>query len=85
MTPHRLEGHLQLGVLLALRFLQPADLPVRRHDATARRGADLDALAQERGMDTILSQQGILLELADLVADVKRDFADPLVGLWLRI
>ncbi len=85
MTPGRLEGHLQLGALLALRFLKPVDLPVRRHDATTRRGTDLDALAQEGGMDTILSQQGILLELADLVADSKRDLAYPFVGLWLRI
>jgi hypothetical protein len=85
MTPHRFKRHIQFGTWLPVRLLKSVELPVRGHDATTRRGADLDAHAQERGMDTVLSQQGILLEFADLVSHRKRRFAYTLVTLWLRI
>ena len=62
--------------------LDAVDLPVGSHDAATGRRTDLDPFAQERRMHTVLTQQRILLELADLVSDVKRDFANPLVGLW---
>ncbi len=78
MTPQRLEGHVQLRAPLAFRFLQSVELPIGGHDATTGRGTHLDALAQERGMDAVLSQQGVLLKFTDLVSDLKRRLARPL-------
>lgn len=40
---------------------------------------------QERRMDTVLAQERVFLELADLVANVEGCFAYPLFGLWLCI
>src|SRR6266853_759195 len=56
MTPRGPEWHLKLGAGLTLRFLKAVELPVRGHDPATSRGTDLDAHAQERGMDTVLSQ-----------------------------
>jgi hypothetical protein len=77
MTPHRLEGHVQLRAPLALRFLQAVELPIGCHDTPTGGWTHLDALAQERGMDAVLSQQGVLLKFADLVSDLKRRLARP--------
>ena len=39
-----------------LRLLQAVELPVRGHDPAIGRGADLDAYAQQRRMDTVFSR-----------------------------
>ena len=85
MTPHRLEWHLKFGARFSLWLLQTVELPVGCHDPTTGRRADLDALAFECRVDAILTQQGILLKLADLVANLERGFARPLVRLWLGV
>ena len=50
-----------------------------------RRGADLDSLAFESGMDAVLPKQGVLLKLADLIVNLERGPAHPLVRLWLGV
>ncbi len=85
MTPHRLEGHHQLRACGVWRFLDAVDLPVGGHDPATGGRTHLNAHAQERRMDAKFPQQGILLELPNLVANLKRRFAHSLVGLWLGI
>ena len=85
MTSHRSEWHFQLGARLTLRLFKAVELPVCGHDAPTGRGTDLDAHAQERSVDAILTQQGILLKFADLISHRKCGFANPLVGFWLCI
>jgi hypothetical protein len=56
MTPFSFKWHLKLRTRLALRLLQAVELPVRGHDPATGRGADLDAYAQQRRMDTVFSR-----------------------------
>src|SRR5712691_6189728 len=85
MAPHRFERHFQLGAPLALWLPKSVELPICGHDAATGCRTHLEPLPQACGMDTIFTQQRILLEFADLVSDLERHFAYPLVGLWLRI
>ena len=82
MASHRIEWLLEFGTRLSLMCLQAVELPVRCHDPATGRGADLDSLAFERGMDAVLSKQRVLLKLADLIANLECGFAHPFVCLW---
>jgi hypothetical protein len=77
VPPRGPEWHLKLSVRLSLGLLKTKELTVRGHDSATSRWADLDSHAQACSMDTVLSQQGILLEFADLVSHRKRRFAYP--------
>src|SRR5713226_1436300 len=74
------ERHLQLLTPFSLRFLQAIELTISSHDPPTGRRAHLDAHAQECRMDAPLTQERILLELANRVADLECDLARPFPG-----
>src|SRR5436853_3038199 len=69
VPPACLKWHLQFRAWCRFRLLLDAIEPaISCHDPATGRRTHLDPHTQKRGVNAILSQQGILLEFADLVS-----------------